>query len=117
MNENRILSALIGFLFLAAPATALADANGNIQKLTIAPSGTVISVTLVGLTPLCATVVRGNTSTGDLRAGNGGVTADGLKNILSALMAAKLSGAIVTVFASNGTSSSVGCILTGVSLN
>jgi hypothetical protein len=109
-------------LFVAMPFAARADATGFVDIAGAVGGGTVINVTLFnsGTTAsdqfLCSTAVSGPTQLGDLRIGNGGVTADGLKAIFATLIAAKLAGRQVTVYASNGTSASFGCIVTGASM-
>jgi hypothetical protein len=110
------LSALV----LASPLTAFADTAtvGTIDILATLSGGQAVNVTLTGGPALCSAVTPGSTiSFGDLRVGNGSVTSDGMKAIYATLLAAKLSGRTVTIYATNGTTSSFGCIVTGVHIH
>jgi len=105
---------VLAAVIVAMPSNALADGIGTVGDLSALGGGTTMSVSLVGNPALCSSVSGGQVWFADLRVGNGGVTADGLKTIYSTLLAAKLAGKTITLYAINGTSSSFGCIVTGV---
>lgn len=120
-KSSRILFAIFAlFAITLTPLKAAADAPAPTQVSTVQVlmNGTVIFQLGTGTTTMCSSNASGWSNTwGSITVGSGGVTADGLKGMLSLLTAAKLAGRPVFVWAANGTAADIGCQVNHISLN
>jgi hypothetical protein len=119
--RSRILIPVLALLaILLTPLKASADSPSSLPVSTVQvlTNGTVIFQLGTGTTPLCSSNASGWSNTwASITVGSGGVTADGLKGMLSLLTSAKLAGRSVFVWANNGTSADIGCQVNHVALN
>lgn len=107
-------TATVAFLAFDARADSASDAVP--AKIQVNANGT-IRFTLTGGVAMCASGGgSGGTGWGDIQVGQGGVTADGQKGMLSVLTSAKLAGKVVKVYASNGGAPQYGCLVTAIEM-
>ena len=111
-----IAIAVVGMPMVAAALTASSFAvPGTIQVGTYA-SRHYARFTLSGGATMCTSVGWGDNTWGDIQVGEGGVTAEDMRAMLSTLTAAKLAGRRVKIYAENGGSNQYGCLVTIVEL-
>lgn len=111
-----IVSAVLGMPMVAAALTASSYAvPGAIQVGTYA-NRHYVRFTLSGGATMCASVAGGANTWGDIQAGEGGVTPEDMRAMLSTLTAAKLAGRRVKIYAENGGTNQYGCLVSIVEL-
>ena len=111
---SRLILLALALIPFEAAADSSSDAVPNL--ITVAAAGSV-NFTASGSVSFCSSWVNGSQYWGDIRVGQGGVTADGVKAMLSVLTAAKLAGRTIHVYATNGTASQYGCLVTQITMN
>jgi hypothetical protein len=124
VRNKRLLRTGVFEAFLSVtallPNPALATSvytTGLIQQITVSPGGNSFGFQLVGFPALCNQTTSGDRSWSGVTVGFGGTqTLEGLKEVLAALMAAKLRGSTVSVQADdNGPNGS--CLLQSLQFN
>lgn len=109
-------AAVIFALATILPATAAADydgqASGVVYSVRPSKDGRSVQFSLVGYRSLCGS---SSSAYGWLEVDRNGVTREGIKDVLATLMAAKLSGANVTVWSYNSPTG-FGCMVDVVEL-